>query len=52
MVQRWVCVALLDAENRANRIAGYRSMDVLISEIRRLTNVEDEAQVGNERKTA
>ena len=52
MVQRWVCVALLDAENRANRIAGYRSMDVLISEIRRLTNVEDESQVGNERKTA
>ena len=52
MVQRWVCVALLDAENRANRIAGYRSMGVLISEIRRLTNVEDEAQVGNERKTA
>ena len=52
MVRRWVCVALLDAENRTNRIAGYRSMGVLISEIQRLTNVDEEDQVANERKTA
>lgn len=52
MVRRWVCVALLDAENRINRIAGYRSMGVLISEIQRLTNVDEEDQVANERKTA
>lgn len=38
MVQRWACVALLDAERRSNRIAGYRSMSVLIPEILRLTS--------------
>jgi putative transposase len=52
MVRRWVCVALLDAENRTNRIAGYRSMGVLISEIQRLTNVDDEDQAGSESKIA
>lgn len=52
MVQRWVCAALLDAENRANRIAGYRSMGILISEIQRLTTIDDVDHVGNESKTA
>ena len=52
MVRRWVCVALLDAENRTNRIAGYRSMGVLISEIQRLTNVDGEDQAGSESKIA
>ena len=37
MVQRWADAALLDAEYRSNRIAGYRSMGVLISEVQRLT---------------
>ena len=52
MVQRWVCAALLDAENRANRIAGYRSMGILISEIQRLTTIDDVDHVVNESKTA
>jgi hypothetical protein len=37
MVQPWAGAALLDAEYRSNRIAGYRSMSVLISEVQRLT---------------
>jgi putative transposase len=37
MVQRWLSAALLDAERRAHRIQGYRSMSVLIVEIKRLT---------------
>jgi putative transposase len=51
MVQRWVSAALLDAESRANRITGYRSMSILVAEIQRLTtvNIDD---VGNESKTA
>ena len=36
-VQRWLSAALLDAERRAHRIRGYRSMSVLIAEIERLT---------------
>lgn len=52
MVQRWACAALLDAEGRAHRIAGYRSMVVLVSEIQRLTAVDDTEPVGNESKTA
>lgn len=37
MVQRWLSAALLDAERRAHRIQGYRSMSVLVVEIKRLT---------------
>ena len=37
MVQRWVSVALLDAERCAHRIRGYHSMGALIAEIKRLT---------------
>lgn len=51
-VRRWLCVALLDAENRTRRIAGYRSIGILISEIQRLANVDDEDRVGNESKIA
>ncbi|MFY9119107.1 MAG: IS256 family transposase [Syntrophomonadaceae bacterium] len=52
MVRRWVCVALLNAERRTNRIAGYRSMGVLISEIQRLTDVDGEDLAGSESKIA
>jgi putative transposase len=48
MVQRWACAALLDAEYRSNRIAGYRSMSVLISEIQRLTLDETAGKVEKE----
>lgn len=44
MVQRWLSAALLDAERRAHRIQGYRSMSVLIVEIKRLT-IEPEANL-------
>ncbi len=33
MVQRWACSVLLHAESRANRVKGYRSIGILISEI-------------------
>ena len=54
MVQRWICAALLDAERRANRIRGYRSLRVLITEIQRLTTVDEleTDPIGNESKTA
>jgi len=52
MVQRWVSAALLDAEHRAHRILGYRSMSVLINEIKRLTNVADTKSIEKESKTA
>jgi putative transposase len=54
MVQRWACTALLDAESRANRIAGYRSMGILIAEVKRLTaeGKEDVDDIENESKTA
>ena len=41
MVQRWVCTALLDAEQRSHRINGYRSVGILIAEINRLTSLPD-----------
>jgi len=52
MVQRWISAALLDAEQRAHRIPGYRSMSVLISEIKRLINVAEIEPIENESKTA
>ena len=52
MVQRWMCAALLDAEQRMHRIPGYRSMGVLMTEIRRLTTVEKSDGIANESKTA
>lgn len=52
MVQRWVSAALLDAERRAHRIPGYRSMNVLINEIKRLTAVIEIDCTVNESKTA
>ena len=48
MVQRWAGAALLDAEYRSNRIAGYRSMSVLISEVQRLTLDESAGVVEKE----
>ena len=42
MVQRWVSAAMLDAERRARRIQGYRSMSALIAEFKRLTSSETE----------
>ncbi|MGI6128879.1 MAG: IS256 family transposase [bacterium] len=51
MVQRWACSALLDAESRANRIRGYRSIGILILEIQRLTT-EDMNDIENESKIA
>jgi len=52
MVQRWVSAALLDAERRAHRIPGYRSMSVLINEIKRLTTVVEIDFIDNKSKTA
>lgn len=52
MVQRWVSAALLDAESRAHRIPGYRSMSILITEIQQLTTVVDIDDIGNESKSA
>jgi len=52
MVQRWVSAALLDAERRAHRIPGYRSMGVLISEIKRLIPAVDMDAMENKSKTA
>ncbi len=52
MVQRWVSAALLDAESRAHRIPGYRSMSILITEIQRLTTVVDIDNIETNRKTA
>jgi hypothetical protein len=52
MVQRWVSAALLDAEHRAHRIPGYRSMSVLINEIKRLINVAEIKSIEKESKTA
>jgi len=52
MVQRWISAALLDAEQRAHRIPGYRSMGVLINEIKRLINVAEIESIENESKTA
>ena len=47
MVQRWVSAAMLDAERRAHRIEGYRSMNVLIAEIKRLTTTIEMGHVEN-----
>ncbi len=52
MVQRWVSAALLDAERRANRIHGYRSMSILVAEIKRLTTAVDTDHAENGSKTA
>ena len=52
MVQRWVSVALLDAERRAHRVPGYRSMSVLISEIKLLITAVDMDSIDIESKTA
>jgi putative transposase len=52
MVQRWVSSSLLDAESRAHRISGYRSMSILITEIQRLTTVVDIDGIENESKSA
>jgi hypothetical protein len=52
MVQRWVSSSLLDAESRAHRISGYRSMSILITEIQRLTTVVDIDDIENESKSA
>jgi transposase-like protein len=52
MVQRWISAALLDAENRTHRIAGYRYMGILITEIQRLTAVVDINAIENESKPA
>jgi len=52
MVQRWVSAALLDAERRAHRIPGYRSMGALIIEIKRLITVVDMDPMENKSKTA
>ena len=45
MVKRWVCSALLDAESRTHRIAGYRSLHLLITELQRLTVTEETQEV-------
>ena len=42
--KRWVPTALLDAEKRTHRISGYRFKNVLINEIKRLTNVSPDIQ--------
>jgi putative transposase len=50
MVQRWLSAALLDAERRAHRIPGYRSMSVLVAEIKRFTvdlEVGDTEKISN-----
>ena len=52
MVQRWVSAALLDAERRAHRIQGYRSMSVLVAEIKRLTTASEMEEAESESKTA
>ena len=52
MVQRWVSAALLDAERRAHRIQGYRSMGVLIAEIKRLTVDLEMEHTGSESNIA
>lgn len=52
MVQRWVSAALLDAERRAHRIQGYRSMGVLIAEIKRLTVDLEMEHAGSESNIA
>ena len=54
MVQRWVCAALLDAESRTNRIRGYRFLGILITELQRLTTINepDMDAIENKSKTA
>ena len=52
MVQRWMCAALLDAEQRMHHIPGYRSMGVLMAEIERLTTVERSDGIAKKSKTA
>lgn len=51
MVQRWLCAALLDAEQRMHCIPGCRSMGVLMAEITRLTTIEKSDGTANEGKT-
>ena len=51
MVQRWVIAAMLEAEQRFHRISGYRSISVLIKEIKRLTVGSKIDARENERKT-
>ena len=52
MVQRWMCSALLDAEQRTHRLRGYRSTSLLMAEIERLTMPTDSKDTANESKYA